>query len=167
MLERLWIFDTVSLSNFLLSESVFLLEKRYKKQIIITSQVYDEILAGISKYQQLKQIDGLIEKKIFSLHTLTLKERNIYVKLIAHLGKGEASCIAAAKEQYHAIVVTDDRTARRQCSQMDILFTGTIGILKASLREGDITSEQVDKILQKMIKSGLYSPVQSIDGIPH
>jgi len=31
------------------------------------------------------------------------------------LGKGEASCIAAAKEQ-GLIVITDDRAARRYCS---------------------------------------------------
>jgi predicted nucleic acid-binding protein len=162
MLEKIWVFDTVSLSNFLLSDSVFLLEKRYKKRGVITSQVYDEISAGISDYPLLKQIDELIDREIFSLHALSSKQRNIYVRLITHLGKGEASCIATAKEQLHAIVVTDDRTARRQCSQMDILFTGTIGILKASFREGDITIGQTDKILQKMIKNGFYSPVHSI-----
>jgi hypothetical protein len=50
MPERKWVFDTVSLSNFLLSESIFILENRYGRKTMITSQVYDEISAGISKY---------------------------------------------------------------------------------------------------------------------
>ena len=164
MPERKWAFDTVSLSNFLLSESIFILENRYRRKAIITSQVYDEISAGILKYPKLKLIDGLIKNKIFKLCTLTEKERESYSELIGHLGKGEASCIAIGKEQ-SAIVVTDDRTARRQCSQMGILVTGTIGILKASLLGGSINMNQADDILQKMIRAGFYSPVRSIGDI--
>ncbi|SPD75028.1 hypothetical protein PITCH_A410009 [uncultured Desulfobacterium sp.] len=46
---------------------------------------------------------------------------------------------------------------------MDILFTGTAGILKAALRECEITVEQADEILQKMIENGFYSPIRCID----
>ena len=164
MPERKWVFDTVSLSNFLLSESIFILENRYRRKAIITSQVYDEISTGISKYPKLKLIDGLVQNRLFKLCNLTGTEREIYSELIGHLGKGEASCIAIAKEQ-SAIVVTDDRTARRQCSQMDILVTGTVGILKASLLDGHINMNQANDILQKMIKCGFYSPVRRIGDI--
>lgn len=64
MPEKKWVFDTVALSNFLLSDSVFILEKRYRSRSVITWQVYDEISAGMSEYPQLKQIDKLIEEKI-------------------------------------------------------------------------------------------------------
>ena len=164
MPERKWVFDTVSLSNFLLSEAIFILENRHRRKAIITSQVYDEISAGISKYPKLKPMDGLIQNNIFKLCTLTGIERETYAELIGHLGKGEASCIAIAKEQ-SAIVVTDDRSARRQCSQMDILVTGTVGILKASLLDGHINMNQANDILQKMIRSGFYSPVRRIGDI--
>ena len=164
MPERKWVFDTVSLSNFLLAESVFILENRYNQKAMVTSQVYDEVTAGFAKYPKLKSIDDLITNNIFKLCTLTGKERELYSELIGHLGKGEASCIAIAKEQ-SVIVVTDDRTARRQCSQMDISVTGTVGILKASLLDGSISRNQADDILQKMIRSGFYSPVRSIADI--
>ena len=61
MPERKWVFDAVSLSNFLLSESIFILENRYRRKAIITSQVYDEISAGFGKYPKLKPIDVLIK----------------------------------------------------------------------------------------------------------
>ena len=161
MPERKWVFDTASLSNFLLVESVFILEKRFSQKALVTSQVYDEISAGFAKYPKLKSIDGLINNNIFKLCALAGKEREIYAELIGHLGKGEASCIAVAKER-SSIVVTDDRTARRQCSQMDISVTGTVGIPKASLLDGSINMNQADDILQRMIKSGFYSPVRNM-----
>ena len=77
MPERKWVFDTVSLSNFLLAESVFILENRYSQKALITSQVYDEISAGVAKYPKLRSIDRLIKNSIFKLCTLTGKEREI------------------------------------------------------------------------------------------
>ena len=164
MPEGKWVFDTASLGNFLMSGSIFILENRFSRNAIITSQLFDEIYAGIKKYPKLKQVKGLIKNNTFKLYTLSEKERELYSDLIGHLGRGEASCIAVAKEQ-SAIVVTDDRTARKQCAQMDILVTGTIGILKASLFDGSLSVDQADDILQEMIKFGFYSPVRNIGDI--
>jgi len=164
MPDKKWIFDTVALSNFLLSESIFILEKRYRKRAIITWEVYDEIAAGMREYSLLKDVDKLIDNNIFQLVSLSRKEHKNYLDLIGHLGKGEASCIAFA-QAHSAIVVTDDRTARKQCTSMKILFTGTIGILKASKLDGQISLSQADEILLKMRNAGFYSPVRSISDI--
>ena len=161
MPEKKWVFDTVALSNFLLSDSIFILAERYRKRGVITWQVYDEISAGIAEYPELKQVDKLIEDKTFKLVSLSRKEHPRFLQLIGHLGKGEASCVAFAKEQT-AIVVTDDRSARKQCSVMKIPVTGTVGILKASVLDGDISLAQADESLRKMIEAGFYSPVRSI-----
>ncbi|MCP4370601.1 MAG: hypothetical protein GY797_21190, partial [Deltaproteobacteria bacterium] len=138
MPEKKWVFDTVAFSNFLLSNSTFILEKRYCNRAIITWEVYDEISAGITEYPALKFVDKLLDDKIFKLLSLSKKEHDFYLELIGHLGKGEASCIALAKKQ-SAIAVTDDRTARKQCKQMKVRVTGTVGILKASLLNGHIS----------------------------
>ena len=164
MPDEKWVFDTVSLSNFLLSESIYLIENRYKQRAIITTQVLDELSAGIAKYPVFKIIDKLIEDKIFKICNMSQKERRIYTDLNGQLGKGEASCIAVVKEQ-GLLVVTDDRAARRQCSQIGISITGTIGIIKASLRDGQITVDQANNILQKMTDFGFYSPVRKIDDL--
>jgi hypothetical protein len=161
MPEKKWVFDTVALSNFLLSDSIFILAERYRKRGVLTWQVYDEISAGIAEYPELKQVDKLIEDKTFKLVSLSRKEYQHFLQLIGHLGKGEASCVAFAKEQT-AIVVTDDRSARKQCSVMKIPVTGTVGILKASALDGYISLAQADESLRKMIEAGFYSPVRSI-----
>lgn len=164
MPEKKWVFDAVALSNFLLSDSVFILEKRYRSRSVITWQVYDEISAGMSEYPGLKQIDKLIEEENFSLVTLSRTEHKHFLDLIGHLGKGEASCIAFAKEN-NATVVTDDRTARKRCSLVKISVTGTVGILKASLLDGQITLTQANEYLHKMIEAGFYSPVRNMADI--
>jgi hypothetical protein len=92
---------------------------------------------------------------------LTIK---YFLDLIGHLGKGEASCIAYAKG-HEAVVVTDDRTARKQCSLMKIPVTGTIGILKTSVLDGEIPLDRTDNVLQKMIETGFYSPIRGIADI--
>ena len=120
--------------------------------------------AGCADYRILKQVDKLIDDKVFRLISLSRQEHRHFQDLIGHLGKGEASCIAYAKER-KAIVVTDDRTARKQCSLMKIPVTGTVGILKASVLDGQIPLDRADDILQKMISAGFYSPIRNIADI--
>ena len=164
MPEKQWVFDTAVLSNFLLSDSAHILEKRYKSHGVITPAVYDEISAGMSQIRSLEYIDTLIEDGIFSLCPLTRQEHDYFKKMITFLGKGEASCIAFARGR-NAIVATDDRTARRQCTTLKVPVTGTIGILKASVQDETLTLESANEVLAGMITSGFYSPVNSISDI--
>lgn len=164
MPEKQWVFDTVVLSNFLISDSAHILEKRYKGRGVITTEVYDEISAGISQIKALGSVDWLIEKGIFSLCPLIRTERDYFREMITFLGHGEASCIAFARDRT-AIVATDNRTARKQCANMKIPVTGTIGILKASVQDSMFTLEQANDVLDRMIASGFYSPVSSITDI--
>jgi predicted nucleic acid-binding protein len=164
MPEKNWYFDTVSLSNFLFSGSDHLLKKRYHKCGFMTWEVYDEICAGFVKYPALQKIEILLGNKIFTLISLSDKARQLYPNFIDHLGKGEASCIAAAKIS-QGMVVTDDRSARQQCRHSHVSFTGTIGILKACVIDEIINLNQADIYLGKMIKHGFYSPVRSISEI--
>jgi predicted nucleic acid-binding protein len=48
---------------------------------------------------------------------------------------------------------------------MKIPVTGTIGILKASVLDGQLELDQADKILAKMTDAGFYSPLRSIADI--
>ena len=48
---------------------------------------------------------------------------------------------------------------------MDLFVTGTLGILKVSLLDGQLKMHQANDILQKMTRSGFYSPVRRIADI--
>lgn len=164
MPEKKWIFDSVTLSNFLLSRSRGILEKRYSKKGFLTTQVFDEVCAGAHEASDLNQIHEMIRRGFFQVISLSVSEMKTYEALLNHLGRGEASVIVSAKTQ-GAIVVTDDRAARAECSRLRIPFTGTIGILLAAVRDKQIKLPEADAILLKMIAAGFYSPVRSISDI--
>ncbi len=116
-------------------EATFILEKRYNNCGIVTWEVYGELSSGFAKYPALKYVDRMIDDKTFRLSTLSPDARKKYTGLIGQLGKGEASCIAAAKTR-SGIAVTDDRAARMVCQRLEVPVTGTVGILKASVLIG-------------------------------
>ena len=71
----------------------------------------------------------------------------------------------AAAQARGGTVITDDRTCRSVCADMQVRVTGTVGILVAICREQVITPEEADGILEAMIARGFYSPVSRISDI--
>lgn len=162
MPEAQYFFDTVCLSNFALSGSLDLLVQRYGTRLWVTSEVQDELSAGVAcGYATLQTVLQLIAERVFSSRALTAKERGLYTTLISHLGPGEASCIVSAVDRV-AVVVTDDRAARTVCDEHRIPYTGTVGILKALCLDGSLTCEEADTCLGQMVQEGFYSPVRRI-----
>lgn len=160
-----FIFDTVSISNFCLADSLHLIEYRYKGKAFISTEVYGEILDGVSSgCQELNSIEEIIRNKAMGILVMDGKEYETYRSFLSNLGKGEASCIAIAKKR-NMTVVTDDRAARNRCIEFKVRFTGSIGIIKASVKDGFISLLEADLILSKMIAAGFYSPINNISQI--
>lgn len=159
-----WVFDTVVISNFVFADSLALLEKRYTAKGVLTHEVYGELLVGIERHPELKQVDTLFPNDAFNLISLSRQEMASYQKLLLFLDLGEASTIAYAKN-HNCIVVTDDRAARNQCADINIPVTGTIGILKACVQDSIIDPKQADSILDRMMAQGFCSPVRNISDI--
>lgn len=159
------IFDTVSISNFALSESLDLIRRKYKGRASITSEIYDEILDGVNAgHEGLASIGLLLKSKSLKIVHLLENEHEAYRMHLQYLGRGESSAIAIALHR-KKVLVSDDMAARNIARQLKIDFTGTIGILKGSVKDKLISVQEADSILKKMIKSGFYSPVNSISQI--
>ena len=161
MRKTAFVFDTVSLSNFLLTDALTILILRYSGRAFISEQVFDELASGISKRSRLKGVNTLLSKKHFGLIAMTMPEHALYSNLITSVGRGEASCVAIASLRGWT-VVTDDRAARNHCAEKNIPVTGTIGILKAACLDKQIIASDADRILNAMIDEGFYSPVSGI-----
>jgi hypothetical protein len=156
-------FDTVTLSNFALARRVDLLVDRCGQRARITQEVRNEVLEGtVAGYQALRAIEvALEEERLGATGDLTAEERRIYRDLLRSLAPGEASCVACAKVR-GGTVVTDDRAARGACAERDVPTTGTIGILKACVRDRTSDAEEADATLELMIDAGYFSPVRRI-----
>lgn len=160
-------FDTVVLSNFAFVEGgLSLLKERYQTRGMITLQVMQEITkATYLGYHQLDNFESkIISAQGFRKTFLKHKEQIDYLIFLKNLGEGEASCLSCALHR-NGIVATDDRLARNYCKEKNVLFTGTIGILKAAQQDGLISLEIADHMLQQMIKHGFYSPVNKISDL--
>lgn len=164
---RVYFFDTVTLSNFVLAGRLDLLVLRYGQRLHITPEVRDEVTDGVlAGYGGLSQVDdALVDGRFTSAAALSSAgERTIYRELLRALGPGEASCLACAVTR-GGVVVTDDRTARDCCHDRDIIVTGTIGILKALSRDGVLSLPEADALLASMIEAGYHSPVRRISDL--
>ena len=165
--ERLfYYFDTVCISNFAMAHRLDLLTARYGRRLHVTQEALGEIIDGMAAgYSSLSAIEGAVTSGTIGLTSpFAAGERQLYQRLLRTLGSGEASCIVMAKTR-KGIVATDDRAARECCAGEGVLFTGTIGILKACCRAGALTPQSADEVLQAMIEAGYHSPVNCISGL--
>ena len=157
-----WFFDTMTLSNFALAGGLDVLVVRYRRRGFVVTQVVDELTRGVAAgYGSLVGCLDLVDKGILRVVSLNRSERDTCRQLVAHLGAGEAGTIAAAHRR-HGVVVTDDLAARRTCADMRIAVTGTIGILRASVSDGDLLLADANDLLRGMVEAGFYSPVDRI-----
>lgn len=165
--KRVYVFDTVVLSNFVFAGRLDLLVTRYGKQLEVTSEVLDEVMDGVvAGYVKLQEIETAVaDGKFGTVNQLSSPvERDTYRELLRVLAPGEASCIAYTKA-CGGTVVTDDKTARDCCIERGVKYTGTIGILKACCKDGLLSEDEADTVLKSMIDAGYYSPVQRISDL--
>jgi predicted nucleic acid-binding protein len=159
-----WFFDSVTLSNFALADGLDVLTTRYRKQGFVATQVVDELTRGVaSGHAKLTGCLQLVDKGMLHVVSLNKAERTTFGQLVAHLGQGEAGTIAAARHR-QGVVVTDDLAARRTCTDLGVLVSGTIGILQASVRDRQLTMAAANDLLRKMIEAGFHSPVRLLPG---
>ncbi|WP_297487476.1 DUF3368 domain-containing protein [Thermococcus sp.] len=95
---------------------------------------------------------------------LTEEEKNLYERLSRSLGRGEASCIAVARNR-GLIFLSDDYDARKKARLLGVKVSGTIGLLVLGVKKNVLTLDEADKLLQKMIELGFYSPIKRIEEI--
>ena len=157
------IFDCCCLSNFALSDSLFILKNLYSSSAFVTEFVSAEIMRGIQRgHKDLAKIqDSLKEGWLKEVVLSTKEEKSLYETLSVSLGLGEASSIAVAKARGF-FFACDDRTARREAGLLDVKLTGTLGILKKAVWNRIIRLKEGNLILADMIAKGFYSSVSSL-----
>jgi predicted nucleic acid-binding protein len=151
--------DTTVLSNLARADRLSLLEALYG-QVLVPSQVHDEILRGIAAgYDVLKAADESTEAEWMAFENRP--ERTLFKSLLGVIGYGEAAGIAIAKER-DLLFFSDDRKARRVAQDQGVEISGTLGMLKLAVEEGMLSVGEADEVLNQMVDGGYYSPIRSI-----
>lgn len=158
------IFDCSCISNFSLSDSLFILKNLYGNSANITEFVSAEIMKGIQQgYSDLERTQHTVKEGwLKGIVLKTKKEKALFEKLSVSLGLGEASSIAVAKTK-KMLFACDDKTARREAELLEVKLTGTLGILRKAKQIELITFREGNLILAEMKAKGFYSPVDSLN----
>ena len=160
------IFDCCVLSNFALTDTLWIIKHHYGGKALLTDMVKVEVIKGIQNgHEKLEEISSAVKvgwiKEVFARKK---SEKEFFEKLSISLGAGEASSIAVAKERGY-VFASDDRTARKEAALLGIPLTGTIGILFKALKVKTVSLSQGNQILKGMIKHGFYCPIKSLSDI--
>ena len=149
--------DNTVLSNFALIKHPEFIAHAFIEAVGTTEQVFHELEKGV-QLGRLPECDWAWLQHL----RLTRAEEAQFHKLVRHLGKGEASCLAVAFHRSYKIA-TDDRDARQWAVQLTIPHTGTLGILVTLVKQGNMTLEEGNTWLRQMIEIGYYSPILNLD----
>ncbi len=152
---RLAVVDNTVLSNFAHIEKPDLLQQALA-DLTTTPAVMMELAAG----EQLGRLP-VVDWTWLSVVTLTPDEETHANVLNETLGRGEAECIAMAKER-SGLILTDDRDARKVAHSLDVPASGTLGALMNLVRQGILTIAQADELLADMKQHGYHSPINSL-----
>ena len=158
--------NTTVISNFAAAEQLELLHLLFDK-LYITSQVFDEIQAGLwdgyTFYSNIKLlIHPFSDKGWLCLTSLTTPaELQTFDGLLTKLHTGEASCLSVALHR-EWVFLSDDKAARNAAVQAGTAVSGTLGVLLSLVKRKFLTPMEGDALLHRMIKHGYYSPVRSL-----
>lgn len=161
--------NTTVISNFSSSGRIDLLRNLFKT-LYITSQVYDEIQAGLLQgYAFYHDIHSMIHP--FShdgwLHLTSLEnasELQTFGAFLSNLHTGEASCLSVALHRDWTFL-SDDKAARKAAAKSGVAISGTLGVLLSCVKRHFITLDDANAAIQKMMENGYYSPTDSLDDI--
>ncbi len=115
---------------------------RLVKQLIVPSAVAAELAAGRREGVDLPDPEAL------PWIMLRKPRSQAVLPLMTDLGPGETAVLALALESGDAIVVLDDKLARRHAERLGLRFTGTLGLLLDAKRGGHI--EAVAPLLDEL-----------------
>ena len=131
--------------------------------VLITRQVYDEVLSAIEHGHQFQELTAreITDRKWIRLAQLQINELADYAALRRSLGLGEASSLIVARRK-GVPFLTDDLKARKLCDAEGVAFSGTLGVLQEAVRRHVLELAEADNILTQMIANGYFSPVHSL-----
>ena len=141
--------DTCVLVNFVRVERVDLLERHARFRFVVPEQVLDEVAHS----RQRASIDAAVARGgLEVVVSIDLAEIKAAAELRLILGRGEAVAIAVAQARGWCIATDELRRTRRAIVQRlgEQRLLTTPGILLASIRAGQLTVDEADRIKQRL-----------------
>lgn len=163
--KRGFVFDTTCLNYFALTDSLHLIKEHLKANCFIPREVRQEINNGIKEYPALKlKLETILNAEwLHELRIDDLEDLRLFSKLIKRWGRddrnhGEAAALVLAR-RYDLIAVIDDPVGRRASKTLDVLCTGTVGLIAMLVAIQAVDEEKAWRLHDQM--TNLPSPYRS------
>jgi len=140
----------VSNSSVLISLSIIgqldLLHKRFPDGILIPAAVWHEVVESAQGRSGAKSVAAAHWIKVMSI-----ADTDLVTMLKTSLDTGEAEAIVLAREQNIAIVLLDEKDARKVAKKLGLSVLGVVGVLIWAKRAGiiDDLRSQLDALQQQ------------------
>lgn len=161
-----FIANNTVLSNFASIGRLDIL-KRIFRILRISEEVWLEVKNGLEAgyFYQDETLKAIQDKGAWiKIVMMEDRERPDFMEFSQKLGYGESSSIAIARHR-DWVFLTDDKRARKLAINRGVSVVGSVGLLKSAVDLKFLELLEADKLLVKMIRSGYYSPVESISDL--
>lgn len=126
-------------------------------RVLIPPAVYDEVLAGGPSRPGGAQLEAASWIERVQLQDPRRAD------LISDLDRGEAEVIALAQEVDADLVVIDERLGRRHAKRLELLVTGTLGVLLKAKNEGTLT--KIAPLIEALQQGGIRLASDLVDRV--
>ncbi|MBP9151047.1 MAG: DUF3368 domain-containing protein [Flavobacteriales bacterium] len=107
--------------------------------------------------------DEFVEKLPYWIHIEAAKDKKYQQFLATKLDLGESNAMALAQEMDDSLLILDDLKARKLAKQLNLIFTGTLGVIHKAKQDGKIA--MVKPIIDKLLKTNFRISKQVVEEI--
>ena len=93
----------------------------------------------------------------------TVRDKEYQKSLETKLDIGEASAIALAIEKTDSLVILDDLKARKVARELNLVFTGTLGVISKAKEQG--YCDKIKPIIQEILQTNFRISQQVINAL--
>ncbi|MCR5129595.1 MAG: hypothetical protein K6B69_16015 [Lachnospiraceae bacterium] len=154
-------FDNDCISAFLWVDNTDIITELYGDNIFVPTEVYNELIACQGPALKLKtQIEQMINnKKAFRVDmNVNSDEYSLFTELAIDppngeriIGKGEAACIALAKEQHGLIASNNLKDISKYIERYSLAHTTTADILVEAFDKGIVSKAETEQLWAEML----------------
>ncbi|MBP3239389.1 MAG: hypothetical protein J6M92_02450 [Oribacterium sp.] len=155
-------FDTDCISAFLWIDDTSIVAKLYNGRIAIPTQVYTELSSCSGRASILKErIDTMVHNGQALIIDMDIdsKEYVVFYELALDppkgelmIGKGEAACIALAKERGGILASNNFRDTKKYIEKYGLKYTTTADIILEAYNKKLLSHDEAENMWQEMLK---------------
>ncbi|HLC90180.1 MAG TPA: hypothetical protein VJI15_00265 [Candidatus Nanoarchaeia archaeon] len=127
-------------------------------KIVLTKEVYEEVIAGKKMmFQDALLLERLHhEQKIIIIPTPEILQHKLEIDF--NMGRGEASVIAVGIADKEIVIATDNRQGRKSAQINNLSLVGSIEIIVSLYQQKKISEDKAKESLRIVEREGWFSP---------